>query len=71
MAKMGKFDFDRPWVGGVVPDIQEFRSPIDGTMISSRPQLAEHERKHNVRQCGELNKLDDFKAPEYKSAIKD
>ena len=33
-------------------DIQEFVSPIDKSVISSRSQVREHERKHNVRQCG-------------------
>ena len=33
-------------------DIQEFVSPIDKTVIGSRSQIREHERKHNVRQCG-------------------
>lgn len=28
-------------------------SPIDGEHITSRSQLREHERKHNVRQCGD------------------
>ena len=36
----------------VMGDIQEFVSPIDKTVISSRSQIREHERKHNVRQCG-------------------
>lgn len=71
MAKMGNFDFDKPWTGGVVPDIAEFRSPIDGSMIGSRPQLAEHEKRHGVKQCGELNTAADFSRPEYKSVIED
>ena len=36
----------------VMGDIQEFVSPIDKSVISSRSQVREHERKHNVRQCG-------------------
>ena len=36
----------------VMGDIQEFVSPIDKTVIGSRSQIREHERKHNVRQCG-------------------
>jgi hypothetical protein len=36
----------------VMSDIQEFVSPIDKTVISSRSQVKEHERRHNVRQCG-------------------
>ena len=71
MAKMGRFDFDRPWVGGVMMDIDEFRSPIDGSMIGSRSQLRAHEQRHGVRQCGELNKVSDYAAPEYQSVIKD
>ena len=33
-------------------DIGEFRSPIDGKLISSRSQLAEHNRRHGVIQVG-------------------
>ena len=36
----------------VMGDIQEFVSTIDKTVIGSRSQVREHERKHNVRQCG-------------------
>ena len=36
----------------VMGDIQEFVSPIDKTVIGSRSQIREHERRHNVRQCG-------------------
>ena len=36
----------------VMGDIQEFVSPIDKTVIGSRSQIKEHERKHNVRQVG-------------------
>ena len=36
----------------VMGDIQEFVSPIDKTVIGSRSQINEHERKHNVRQVG-------------------
>lgn len=37
---------------------KEFRSPIDGTMIASRKQLADHERRHGVKQVG-----NDFNQP--------
>lgn len=30
-----------------------FRSPIDGEWIDSRAKLRAHERKHDVRQCGD------------------
>jgi hypothetical protein len=36
----------------VMGDIQEFVSPVGKTLISSRSQLREHERKHNIRQVG-------------------
>lgn len=36
----------------IMGDIQEFVSPIDKTVIGSRSQIKEHERKHNVRQVG-------------------
>lgn len=47
-----KFDFSRGFT--VMPDITEFQSPIDGSMISSRSQLRAHERRHNVRQAGDF-----------------
>ncbi|HAU29881.1 MAG TPA: hypothetical protein DCW68_07245 [Rhodospirillaceae bacterium] len=37
----------------VMPDITPFVSPVDGSLISSRAQLREHERVHQVRQCGD------------------
>ena len=43
-----------------IPDIKEFVSPLDFSVISSRSQLREHERKHNVRQCGDLRKPEDY-----------
>ncbi|MGE0213965.1 MAG: hypothetical protein AB7S41_19930 [Parvibaculaceae bacterium] len=45
---------------GVMPDIAPFRSPIDGAEISSRSSLRAHERRHRVRQCGELKSVADF-----------
>ena len=45
---------------GVLPDIAEFQSPIDGSLITSRSQLREHERKFGVRQCGELKNATDY-----------
>ncbi len=43
-----------------MPDIAEFRSPIDGSAISSRSQLRAHEQRYGVRQCGELKSPRDF-----------
>jgi len=36
----------------LLSDIQAFVSPIDQQVISSRSQLRDHERQHNVRQVG-------------------
>lgn len=36
-------------------DIQPFRSPIDGTIISDRKQYREHMRKHNVVPAQEFS----------------
>lgn len=44
----------------VMPDIAEFVSPVDYSLISSRSQLRAHERRHGVRQCGELKNAADF-----------
>lgn len=43
-----------------MPDIAEFISPIDRSRISSRSQIREHERRHGVRQVGELKTPQDF-----------
>jgi hypothetical protein len=44
----------------VMSDIAEFVSPVNYELISSRSQLREHERRHKVRQCGELKNASDF-----------
>ena len=36
----------------VIKDIDPFRSPVDGSYVTSRSELREHEKKHNVRQIG-------------------
>ena len=41
-------------------DIQPFVSPLDFSVVSSRSTLREHERKHGVRQVGELKSARDF-----------
>ena len=41
-------------------DITPFVSPLDNTEITSRSALRDHERKHNVRQVGELKSPADF-----------
>lgn len=38
----------------VFSDIKEFRSPIDGAVISSRSSLRAHEIRHNCRQAGDF-----------------
>lgn len=46
-------DFGAPMV---MTDIQAFRSPIDGSEISSRSKLRAHEQRHGVRQNGDMKK---------------
>lgn len=36
----------------IMPDISAFRSPVDSSVISSRPALAEHNKRHDVIQIG-------------------
>lgn len=43
-----------------VPDIVPFTSILDGTEISSRPQLEEHNRRHRVIDVGDLRTVADF-----------
>lgn len=36
----------------IIPDISSFKSPVDGSVISSRSSLAEHNKRNNVVQLG-------------------
>lgn len=40
--------FTKPPMGFVQPDFQPFKSPIDKKVITSRNELKEHNRTHNV-----------------------
>lgn len=44
-------------------DISSFVSPLDYSVISSRSTLREHERKHGVRQVGDMKPKDFDNAP--------
>ena len=48
--KAGK-DFNRA-AYSIMKDIEPFKSPIDGSYVTSRSELREHEKRHNVRQIG-------------------
>ena len=52
---------------GVIADVEPFVSPIDGTVISSRAQIREHEKKHNVRSLGN-DYVNKDSAPEFLTA---
>lgn len=41
--------------GIIVKDVEPFRSPIDGTVITNRRQYEEHCRKHNVVPAAEFS----------------
>ena len=36
----------------IMKDIEPFLSPVDGSYVTSRSELREHEKRHNVRQIG-------------------
>ena len=36
----------------IMKDIEPFQSPVDGSYVTSRSELREHEKRHNVRQIG-------------------
>jgi hypothetical protein len=36
----------------IIKDIEPFQSPVDGSYVTSRSELREHEKRHNVRQIG-------------------
>ena len=47
----------------IIPDIEPFKSPIDGTMITSRRDLRVHQEQHDVRlhsEYGDNNGKDYF-----------
>jgi hypothetical protein len=49
-----------------IPDIQPFRSSVDGSMITSRAELREHNKRNDVVQTEELKGLPTRLAnPEY------
>ena len=37
----------------IMPDIKAYRSPIDRTIVSSRPQHKDHLKKHRVVEMGD------------------
>jgi hypothetical protein len=39
----------------VMPDINPVKSPVDGSVINSRPQLREHNRKHGVTNSADYS----------------
>jgi len=38
-----------------MPDIEAFRSPIDGTVITGRKALREHNKRHNVTNVADYS----------------
>ena len=55
--KLIPIDDSKPRSAGAVifNDIEPFKSPIDGSIISDRKQLREHNKKHNVVQASEFS----------------
>ena len=46
-------EYKRPYVGtNVMPDIQDYRSIIDGSRITSRSHHRAHMRQHGVEEVG-------------------
>lgn len=48
----------------VMEDIKPFVSPIDGTIITTRPQLAKHQKEHGVTNSADYS-------PEYLKNVRD
>jgi hypothetical protein len=44
-----------PQQGYILPDIEPFVSSVDGSVVSSRSVLREHNRKHDVVQYAEFS----------------
>ena len=40
----------------IIEDVKPFKSPIDGTVISSRPHLEAHNRRHGVTNSADYPK---------------
>jgi hypothetical protein len=43
-------------VHGIMPDIEPFVSPIDRSVIRTRPQLADHHRQHGTTNSRDYSK---------------
>jgi hypothetical protein len=71
-----KADLPKPTL---MKDIEPFISPVGvtngqpGELITSRSELRAHERKHGVKQCGELKSASDFdcaeKIPDFNDGV--
>jgi len=49
------------YTGGIIiGDIEPFVSPVDGTVISSRPHLREHMHRHGLAPTEDYNKPGGF-----------
>ena len=53
----------------VMPDIEPFVSPIDQTVIGSRPQLEAHNKRHNVTNTADYSP--DYVAKKGKQRIRE
>ena len=53
---------------GIIPDIEPFVSPIDKSVIGSRPQLEAHNRRHGVTNSADYPK--DWVAKRGKSILR-
>ena len=63
---------DKEYAPTFIPDIQPFRSPVDGTMITSRSSLRNHNKRNGVIQTEELKGLPTRMAnPEYQLSKKE
>lgn len=48
----------------IMPDIADFRSPVDGTVVHGRASLREHNRRNNVTNAADFKNTWEEKAKE-------
>jgi len=55
LSPRGEYDYDSVNAPMVMKPLRDFQSPIDGQIISSRSQLAKHNRKHGVTNSADYS----------------
>ena len=63
MVEIRRDSWDSPAVTNIAPDIQPYKSMVDGSMITSRSQHRAHLRQHGKQELG--NEMPELTAPRH------